>query len=182
MTKDEKRFRIIMHDMSDFALPEPSDGDLNKALWSKYYGGPCGKGGIFTQLCGWEGTHELFTGNIGDSEYVKLCAFLKDQEEFANMDTLQDGSILPFINVFDKGYRVNMECLKYGKQLCWQPVFAESDKRYGRYATLLTAVVAYTRSGNERSVKHIKHSWFLAHGSQDMPNIDLEMVADIWLA
>ena len=43
-------------------------------------------------------------------------------------------------------------------------------------------MVAYTRSGNERSVKHIKHSWFLAHGSQDMPNIDLELVADIWLA
>jgi len=42
--------------------------------------------------------------------------------------------------------------------------------------------IAYTRSGNERSVKHIKHSWVLAHGSQDMPNIDLELVADIWLA
>ena len=78
-----------------------------------------GRGGIFTQLCGWEGTHELFSGNIGDPEYVKECAFLKDQEVFANMDILQDGSILPFTNVFDKGYRVNMECLKYGKQLCW---------------------------------------------------------------
>ena len=75
-----------------------------------------------------------------------------------------------------------MECLKYGKQLCWQPVFAESDKRYGRYATLLTLLVIYTRSGNQRSVKHMKYSWFIVHGSQNMPNIDLELVADIWLA
>ena len=154
---------------------------MNKALWSKYYEGPCGKGGIFTQLCGWEGTHELYTGNIGDSEYVKACGFLKEQETFASTNVLQDGSILPFINVFDKGYGVNMECLKYGKQLCWQPVFADSDKRYGTYATLLTAVVAYTRSGNERSVKHMKHSWFIANGSKDMPKIDLELVSDIWL-
>ena len=74
-----------------------------------------------------------------------------------------------------------MERLKYGKQLCWQPVFTESDKRYGIYTALLTAVVAYTRSGNEKSVKHMKHYWFIAHGSQDMPNIDLELVAAIWL-
>ena len=47
MTKDEKRFRIIIHDMSNFTLPEPSDGDLNKTLWSKDHGGPCGKGGDF---------------------------------------------------------------------------------------------------------------------------------------
>ena len=80
------------------------------------------------------------------------------QEIFASTDILQDGHILLFINVFDKGYRVNMECFKYGKQLCWQPVFADSNKRYGTYATLLAVVVAYTRSENERSVKHMKYS------------------------
>ena len=88
-------------------------------MWNQYYKGPYGKGAIFTQLCGWEGTHELFTGNIGDSDYVKACGFLKDQEVFTNMDVLQDGSNLTFINIFDKGYRVNMECLKIGNQLCW---------------------------------------------------------------
>ena len=43
-------------------------------------------------------------------------------------------------------------------------------------------MVAYTRLGNKRYVKHIKNSWFIVHGSHDIPNIDLELVADIWLA
>ena len=52
---------MIMHDMTDVPLPHPSDAELNRATYSKYYGGNCGKGGIFTQPCGWEGTLELFT-------------------------------------------------------------------------------------------------------------------------
>lgn len=57
----------------------------------------------------------------------------------------------------------------------------KSDKRYGRYATLRTAVVAYVRSGNERSVKHLKHSWFIVRGTVGQ-QFDLSFISDMWLA
>ena len=47
-----KRIRMIMHDMTDVPIDQPGDSELNRATFSKYYGGNCGKGGIFTQLCG----------------------------------------------------------------------------------------------------------------------------------
>ena len=46
MFKDA-RLRMIMHDMTDVPLPHPSDAELNRATYSKYYNGNCGKGGIF---------------------------------------------------------------------------------------------------------------------------------------
>lgn len=80
---------------------------------------------------------------------------LEHQEEYQNNDLLRDGTVIPFTNVYDKGYRVIVDCIRRGNQLCWQPVFARSDRRYGTFSTLLTAVVAYTCSGNERSMKHV---------------------------
>jgi hypothetical protein len=176
------RVRMIMHDMTDVPLPHPSDAELNRATYSKYYGGNCGKGGIFTQPCGWEGTLELFTGSVGDSDYVRSSKMLEHQEEYQNSDPQIDGSIIPFTNVYDKGYRVILDFVRHGKQLCWQPVCARSDRRYGTFSTLLTAVVAYTRSGNERSVKHVKHSWLIVRGCGTGQSFDLDFVADMWLA
>jgi len=175
--------RLVMHDMPNLPIDQPSDAEFNRATHNSYYGGPCGKGGIFTQPCGWEGALELWTGSIGDSDYVRKAEILKYQEQFANDDSVRDkdGEIIPFVNVFDKGYRVILDCIKHGKQLCWQPVFMKSDKRYGRYATLRTAVVAYVRSGNERSVKHLKHSWFIVRGTVGQ-QFDLSFVSDMWLA
>ena len=179
----QKNGRFIMHDMTNVPLMQPSDAELNRALWNAYYGGCCGKGGIFTQMCGWEGTLELFTGAIGDSDYIKLSKILKTQNDFSECDLGSNGEKIPFINIFDKGYRVLLECLNEGGQfkLCWQPVFARSDERYGTYATLHTAAVAFTRSGNERSVKHMKHSWLISLGGIGRPNIDLNMLSDSWL-
>ena len=177
----DTRARLIMHDMSNVPMDSPSATELNRATFSEYYGGNCGKGGIFTQLCGWEGALEMYTGSIGDSDYVDKSGILKEQDKFANADPEKDGTVIPFTNVFDKGYRVTLACYEHGKQLCWQPVFRKSDERYGRYATLLTAVVAHLRSGNERSVKHMKHSWFIARGTVGQPQFSLDFVADIWL-
>ena len=75
-----------------------------------------------------------------------------------------------------------LKCHKEGEQLCWQPVFRKSDERYGSYSTLLTTIVAYTRSENERSVKHVKHSWLLARGTIGQPQFSVDLLADIWLA
>mmetsp|Transcript_28793 Transcript_28793/g.65886 ORF Transcript_28793/g.65886 Transcript_28793/m.65886 type:complete len:86 (-) Transcript_28793:362-619(-) len=63
-----QRIRMIIHDMSNLPLDEPGEPEFIRATFSKYYGGNCGKGGILTQLCCWEGTLELFTGGIGDSD------------------------------------------------------------------------------------------------------------------
>ena len=176
----DKRIRLVMHDMSDMPLNGAADAEFDRALYSSYYGGPCAKGGIFTQLCGWEGTYELFTGSVGDSDYVRQSGILELQENFQNIDIDHNGKVIKFINLFDKGYRVLLDCMEQS-QLCWQPVFARSDERYGSYATLLTAALAYTRSGNERSVKHLKHSWRIVRGGKGMPRVDLESLSDLWL-
>ena len=182
MIPENKRLRMIMHDMTNVPLTQPSEAEVNRSLWNTYYHHCCAKGGVFTQLCGWEGTLELFVGGVGDSEYIRKSGILLVQDDFAKKDTSQGKTVVPFINVFDKGYRVLLDCYKEGEQLCWQPAFARSDERYGTYATLHTAAVAYTRSGNERSVKHMKHSWLLKRGTFGMPRFDLELLSDIWLA
>ena len=118
-----------MHDMTNVPLMQPSDAELNRALWNAYYGGCCGKGGIFTQMCGWEGTLELFTGAIGDSDYIKLSKILKTQNDFSECDLGSNGEKIPFINIFDKGYRVLLECLNEGVNcvgnLCLQGVMKD---------------------------------------------------------
>ena len=42
--------RGVMHDNTNIPLPTPSDADLNRALFSKYYGEPVGKGGVGIQF------------------------------------------------------------------------------------------------------------------------------------
>ena len=71
MIEGDLLFRLIMHDMTNVPLDQPSDSETNRVTYSKYYNGNCGKGSIFTQLCGWDGTLELYTGGIGDSDYVR---------------------------------------------------------------------------------------------------------------
>ena len=51
MIENNLPLRLIIHDMTDVPLDAPSDSETNRATFSKYYKGNCGKGGIFTQLC-----------------------------------------------------------------------------------------------------------------------------------
>ena len=55
--------------MNSCALTK-GDSEIIKAY--AYYCGNCGKVGIFTQPCGWEGTFELWNRSIGDSHYVAI--------------------------------------------------------------------------------------------------------------
>ena len=43
---DTKRLRAYMHDNTDAPLTRPIDPVLQKALFSEYYGGCCGKGEV----------------------------------------------------------------------------------------------------------------------------------------
>ena len=98
------------------------------------------------------------------------------------MVELEEGSrnfnVLPFTNVYDKGYRAKMVASRTGKQLVLQPEWAESDKRFGRDQTVLSASVAADRGGNERAVKVCKRAWFISRGF--LPNMSPKQLNEAW--
>ena len=75
--------------------------------YSPYYGGNCGKGGVFLQLGRWMGVQELWVGATSDSYYQQETNIFKEQEEFAKVDLI-DGNALSFCNIVDQGYRINL--------------------------------------------------------------------------
>ena len=61
------------------------------------------------------------------------------------------GNIIPFFNIFDKGYNHGLQAKQCG-QICMTPDNANMIEEDGK-ALLRIAVVAVTRFGNERGVK-----------------------------
>ena len=91
--------RIVMWDNTGIRLHKPTDALLQRMTYSSYYAGNVGKGGIFVQLCGWMGTHELYPGAMSDSDYLnKITSILEEQKAFQE----KDGGI-PFTNISNKG-------------------------------------------------------------------------------
>ena len=68
---------------------------------------------------------------------------------------------------------------KTGKQRVLQPVWAESDWRFGRNEALLTGSVATDRAGNERAVNVSKRAWFLSRDFAQ--NMSPKQMNDAWL-
>ena len=165
-----------MHDNTNVPLMSPSDPDLHNALYSDYYGGCVGKGGVAIQPCGWIRTLPLCTGAIGDQAYLSKTETFEKQKIFTEIDETSDE---PATNVMDKGYRSTLEAQKQG-QRCLQPDFAESDRRFKSDQTLHSAAVAVVRSGNERAVKMVKHSWFVKRGAS-LYQLDYATIDDIWM-
>jgi hypothetical protein len=99
---ESKRLRIYMHDNTDVPLTRPSDPDLQKALYSDYYGGCVGKGSVVLQQCGWIRIVPLCTGGIGDQDYLSKTKIFEKQKAFVMKDDTSDETGL---NVLDKGYR-----------------------------------------------------------------------------
>ena len=64
-----------------------------------------------------------------------------------------------------------MVAWKYGKQNVLQPEWAESDKKFRRGQTLLSASVAMDHRGNERGVNVCKRAWFVSRVF--LPNMSL---------
>ena len=105
-----------MHDNTNVRMMAASDPELQRLLYSVYYGGCVAKGGITTQQCGWQQAIELMAGAIGDSKFVDASFILEMQQEFAASDlTCLDA----FINIFDRGYRVLLAARKAGGQRCF---------------------------------------------------------------
>ena len=171
--------RVIMHDNTNIGLPTASDGDQQRSLYSEYYGECCAKGGVCIQLCGWIRSTHLVTGHACDKKSTELTKILPQQQRFQEHDK-QNNAIISFLLVLDKGYRITMLARQYN-QSCRQPIFAKSDEQFQRNDLLLSAGVDVNRSGNERGVKYMKHSWIVSRGIKH-GNFDLPAVDDIWLA
>ena len=62
---------------------------------------------------------ELFTGSIGDSDYVRESQILEQQGIFTRDYTTAGVEVVSTVNVFDKGHIVILDGLKHGKQCCW---------------------------------------------------------------
>jgi hypothetical protein len=182
--KYSKDQRIVMWDMTNIEAFSFSDANIQRLTYSKYYNQNCFKGGVFVQLLGWMGVGELWPGAVSDSDYNRREGYLERQMNFANKDLVTvDGdrgklSVLPFTNVYDKGYRAKMVAWKCGKQKVLQPEWAESDKRFRRDQTLLSASVATDRGGNERAVNVCKRAWFVSRGF--LPNMSPKQLNDAW--
>ena len=131
--------------MTNIVIPKPGDADLQRRTFSKYYGHNCFKRSIGLQLCGWIITYDLWLGAVSDTMYQEKCGVLKLQEDFARYDKVDDKEI-PFLNIFDKGYRIRLAAWRDGNQLLvLQPHFAKSDEKFSGKATLSSASMAADR-------------------------------------
>jgi hypothetical protein len=172
-------FRIYMHDNTDVPLTRPSDPDLQKALYSDYYGGCVGKGGVVLQQCGSIRTVPLLcTGGIKDQDYLSKTKIFEKQKAFAMKDDTSDETGL---NVLDKGYRSTLAAQLQG-QHCFQPDFAQCNRKFNGEKTLHSAAVAVVRSGsNERAVKQVKMSWAIKKGASLTTPIYLATLDNVWM-
>ena len=96
--------RSIMWDITNLTAYGFTDADLQRLTYNQYHGENCLKGGIFTQTSGWQGTYDLWMGAVSDSDYNRRAGYLQEQEAFQNNDVV-GGKVLPFLNIYDKGYR-----------------------------------------------------------------------------
>ena len=110
------------------------------------------------------GTHELWEGNVSDSEYMVESGVFPALNNFINKHD-EEKSGTRFTIVLDKGYRITSEAWKNGCHIVLQPTFAKSGQRFTSCETLLTASVATDRAGNERAVRYVKNSDYIAKGT-----------------
>jgi hypothetical protein len=161
-------FRFILKCCENFTtyntglgMLKPSSALLQSLTYSQYYAGNVAKGGIFVQLCGWMGTHDLYPGAMSDTKYFKETGILEQQKLFQELD----GGVINFLNVLDRGYRVTRAAWKQN-QFVLQPNFASSDRKFNTHETLRSGALAADRSGNERCVRLSKSSNLVKHGLQ----------------
>ena len=120
---------------------------------------------------------DIWTGAVSDSDYNRREGYLEKQQEFQQTD-LVEMRVVPFLNIYDKGYRAKMAAWKNGRQKVLQPDWAKSDRRFGRLETVTSASVASDRGGNERSVNVSKRAGFISRGFS--PNMCPDRFNEAW--
>jgi hypothetical protein len=171
--------RIIMHDNTSVPATGSSNADVNRLMYSQYYGGPVAKAGVWIQLPGWLGTIPLWTGAVSDSQYLEECETLDEQEEFAKQDAGVVEAVLPFTNITDKGYRCVVAAWRHG-QFLLQPTFHRTDQKFSSKNLLTSATIASDRGANERAVRVCKYSDLIKRGLQK--HSDPAVFNEYWLA
>ena len=86
-------------------------------------------------------------------------------------------TVIPFLNIYDKGYHAKMAAWQNGRQLVLQPDFKKSDKKFNRSQTISSASVATDRGGNERVVNVSKRAGLISRG---LDPIHLNKVWTTW--
>lgn len=51
---------------------------------------------------------------MSNTEYNKSAGYLKEQETYQQYD-LVDGELVPFLNIYDKGYQAREVCRRHGQ-------------------------------------------------------------------
>eukprot|EP00579_Thalassiosira_antarctica_P019173 CAMPEP_0201954504 /NCGR_PEP_ID=MMETSP0904-20121228/2469_1 /ASSEMBLY_ACC=CAM_ASM_000553 /TAXON_ID=420261 /ORGANISM="Thalassiosira antarctica, Strain CCMP982" /LENGTH=162 /DNA_ID=CAMNT_0048498543 /DNA_START=443 /DNA_END=928 /DNA_ORIENTATION=- len=68
----------------------PSANNANHAIsYSQYHGENYFKGGVFTQLCGWQGVVDLWTGAVSGFDYNRRERYLEKQKQFQEKDLVE---------------------------------------------------------------------------------------------
>lgn len=115
--------------MTSISMPKPGDAQMQRLTYSSYYANNVFKGGIGLQQCGWILTHNLLTGYVSNTAYQEKSGIFEMQQRFSDKDFV-NGILVPFLNIFDKGYRNMLAAWRAGKQLTAQPLFAKRDKKF----------------------------------------------------
>jgi hypothetical protein len=170
-------FRVVMWDNTNIPMFKSGDANNQRLTYSAYYAGNVAKGGVFVQLCGWMGTHELYPGAITDSEYILKSKILEEQHEFIQIHD-KEYEHFKWTNILDKGFRVTANAWLVGEQLVLQPIFASSDRQFSGFDVLLSAAVASHRWGNERAVRLAKIPNYVKYGLRQNERTD--RLADAW--
>ena len=106
----------------------------------------------------------MWVGATSDTHYQENSSIFEAQRMFAEGDIVY-GNIVPFHNIFDKGYRVNLMTWRQGRQEVEQPIFAHSDKKFSGGEILRSAsIIAADCSANERVFKMLKMSDMIRRG------------------
>ena len=92
-----------------------------------------------------------------DTDYNKRAGYLEEQDFFQNNDLIRE-DIISFTNMYGKECQAKMVAQCAGKHRVLQPVWAQSDNRFGMSGTLLMATVARDCRANERAVHVCKGS------------------------
>jgi hypothetical protein len=122
-----KNQRIILWDTTNIPIPQPGDAEGQSLTWNSYYHQNCGKAGIGVQPCGWIRCAELWMGAASNTLYhSKNEGILPMQQEFQESDKI-DETIIPFIQILDRGYQVQKASLDAGKQKVEEPFFADKE-------------------------------------------------------
>jgi hypothetical protein len=111
--------QAIMWDMTNIPAYSISNPDYQQFTYSEYHGENCFKGGVSIQLNSWIRAGSLWQGKVSDLDYNRQEGYLQQQQKFQDIDLVEiDGDlvVLPFLNIYDKGYLTRMAAWKSGKQ------------------------------------------------------------------